>query len=203
MTALTLRNTTDLNGREEREQEYLRVIIKYDKSQVEKFPQLLSLIILELEAHPRDVLGELYMALGLGAKELGQCFTPWGVAELLAGFQDSESLHQTVDKNGFVALAEPCCGAGAMAIASMMHLRTIGINPQRQAHMSAEDISLTAVHMAFIQLALLGIPAVVYHRDTLTRETFSVWQTPWHILGGWNRKIANATKPAQADQLAH
>lgn len=36
--------------------------------------------------------------------------------------------------------------------------------------------------MAYLQLALVGIPAVVYQRDTLTMETWQHWEIPAYIM---------------------
>lgn len=202
LSAISLRNVSDHQRRKEREQEYLRIINKYEKDQIDRFPLLLSMLVNEMETHSRDVLGELYMKLELGSKDLGQCFTPWHVAELMAQLQDPRELHQAVEENGFISIGEPACGAGAMAIATVMNLSKIGINPQQEAHVTAEDINSTAVHMAYVQLTLLGIPAVVFQRNTLTGETFSAWPTPWHILGGWQSKLSRAEREPQDDQLA-
>lgn len=38
--------------------------------------------------------------------------------------------------------------------------------------------------------SLLGIPAVVVHGNTLTQEEYSRWYTPFHILHGWNSRLA-------------
>ena len=42
--------------------------------------------------------------------------------------------------------------------------------------------------MTYIQLSMLGIPAVVRHQDTLTQETMSTWYTPNYILDLWRFK---------------
>jgi len=36
--------------------------------------------------------------------------------------------------------------------------------------------------MTYLQLALAGIPAVVYHRNGLTLETWDKWETPAYIM---------------------
>ncbi|MCQ9372281.1 hypothetical protein NQ024_13740, partial [Corynebacterium sp. 35RC1] len=46
------------------------------------------------------------------------------------------------------------------------------------------------VHMTYVQLALLHIPAVVILGNSLMLEEREVWYTPAHVLGGWNRKLA-------------
>jgi hypothetical protein len=43
---------------------------------------------------------------------------------------------------------------------------------------------IRAVHMAYIQLSLLHVPAVVVHGNTLSLEEWGYWYTPAHILDG-------------------
>jgi len=47
----------------------------------------------------------------------------------------------------------------------------------------------TAVHMAYIQLSLLHIPALVVHGNSLSAETWSAWMTPAHVLGLWDIQL--------------
>jgi hypothetical protein len=43
--------------------------------------------------------------------------------------------------------------------------------------------------MAYIQLSLLGVPAVVVVGDTLRLEERARWYTPAHVVGGWTMKL--------------
>lgn len=187
--AIAYRNSVDKHDWQSREDQYLRTVGQYSKDQVNRFVEVLALFTQEMEREPRDVLGELYMSLELGSKDLGQCFTPWQVAQLMAEIADSKIVDEAIADIGYAQILEPACGAGAMALATVERLRKLGYNPQRQVHLIAEDINSTAVHMAYMQLSILGIPAVVYQRDTLTRETYSTWPTPMHVLGNWNQRL--------------
>ena len=42
--------------------------------------------------------------------------------------------------------------------------------------------------MAYLQLSLFGIPAIIVHGNSLTVEQWSVWKTPAYILGCWDSK---------------
>jgi hypothetical protein len=46
------------------------------------------------------------------------------------------------------------------------------------------------VHMAYVQLSLLGIPAVVVHGNALSLDVWGVWYTPAHVLVGWGSYYA-------------
>ena len=71
-------------------------------------------------------------------------------------------------------------------------------------HAVAQDIDLTAVHMAYIQFSLLHIPAVVIHGNSLANETRSIWRTLAHTMGRWGAKLQrleHAQAVAEATEL--
>lgn len=198
--ALTFRNAVDLNGRAEREEQYLRTARQYTREQLARFAEAFGLVTLEMEESPSDVLGRLYMHLELGNSHLGQFFSPFDIATLLAGM-NADSLTRQVEERGFAEAYEPACGASAFMVATAMEMRRLGLNPQTQLHVTAEDVSAQAVHMAYIHLSLLHVPAVIYRRNTLTMETFDAWYTPAHILGGWSRKLRRAKAVEDAQEM--
>jgi len=184
MGALALRNAVDHHGRGDREARYLQVAGKYTREQLERFGQALALVTLAMTEEPCDVLGRLYMELELGNEHLGQFYTPFDVARLVAGM-NAGPLAEQVREHGFAEFYEPACGAGAFVVASALEMQRAGLNYQRQLHVTAEDIAPEAVHMIYVHLTLLHVPALVHRRNTLTGETFETWPTPAHILGGW------------------
>ena len=56
--------------------------------------------------------------------------------------------------------------------------------------------------MAYIQFALLHIPAHVIVGDSLSQETREHWFTPAHILGGWNARLASQRQASAQPVLA-
>jgi hypothetical protein len=56
-------------------------------------------------------------------------------------------------------------------------------------HATCIDIDATAAHMAYVQLSLLHIPAIVVHGNTLSMEQWGYWLTPAHVLGFWDAKL--------------
>ena len=54
------------------------------------------------------------------------------------------------------------------------------------------DIDSKCVHMAYIQLSLYGIPAVVVHGDTLSLKTWSTWITPIYLLNNFKANEVSA-----------
>lgn len=72
-------------------------------------------------------------------------------------------------------------------------------NYQQHMHVVAQDLDEKAVHMAYVQLSLMHIPAVVIHGNTLSLEERARWYTPAHILGGWGWRLARADRADQVE----
>lgn len=188
MAGAAIRNRVDPHGFQEREDDYERMKARYTDEQMTRFAEVLALVTLELEGNPRDVLGEIYMQLEISSREQGQFFTPYSACQLMAGMQFGDAADR-LQATPFLTLYEPACGAGAMVIAATQNLKAQGVNYQQQLHVTADDLSLTAVHMSYVQFSLLGIPALVNHRNSLTLEHFDTWATPAHTLGGWSFRL--------------
>lgn len=56
------------------------------------------------------------------------------------------------------------------------------INYTMDCFVDCSDIDLRCVHMAYLQLSLAGVPAIVKHQDSLTRKLYSVWRTPAFVM---------------------
>ncbi len=188
LSALAIRNSVDLRDKAKREERYLQIAGGYNADEMNRFAEALAGVTNELSDELSDVLGRLFMVLELGSEGMGQFFTPYDVSVLMAQMQAPEMV-ELCKTQEFITVNEPTCGAGGMVIAIADALQKSGINYQKQVHVTAQDLSATAVHMTYIQLSLLGIPAVVVHGNTLTLEQMDVWYTPMHILGGWDRKL--------------
>ena len=161
---------------------------------MDRFAEALAFVALELDAQPRDVLGETYMQLGIANRDQGQFFTPYSVAQLIASMQLTDAPAQLTAR-AFLTIYEPGCGAGAMIIAMTQALAAQGIEYQTKVHVTADDISAAAVHMAYVQLSLLGVPALINRRNSLTLEHFDTWPTPTHVLGGWAQTLKRVAEP--------
>ena len=79
-----------------------------------------------------------------------------------------------------------------MIIALALELKEQGVNYQKQLHVTAVDVDAKCVHMTYLQLALLHIPAVVVHGNSLSLEEYGRWHTPAHIMNGWNYRLRRA-----------
>src|SRR3546814_13885610 len=66
-----------------------------------------------------DLMGELYMSLEIGSKDLGQFFTPYQISRLLAMLTiDRPSLERAAAQSNFIEFNEPTCAAAGRIIAA-------------------------------------------------------------------------------------
>lgn len=204
LIAISISNSVDGRCRDAREARYLEIVGRYDRPTVEMFPRIMGEITMALEAGPGDVLGSIFTALDIHNKNRGQFFTPYPVCQMMAQatLGDAKGARALMETKGFISAMEPACGAGAMVIALAEAMLAADINYQRRLHVTAVDIDSRAVHMAYIQFALLHIPAHVIVGDSLRQETREHWFTPAHILGGWSAKLASQHQASAASGLA-
>ena len=95
---------------------------------------------------------------------------------------DSDRLKEKANKDEIITINDPCCGGGGMLIAALEVLKSLGVNYARNCFMEANDVDIRCVHMTYLQLALAGVPAIVRHQNTLTRECWSVLYTPAYLF---------------------
>lgn len=186
MAALSLCNAADHGPlRAEREAQYLRTVKKYEKKYLDMFPQMLAELVLAMEDQPGDILGRIYGELRLADKWKGQFFTPDTVARCMAEVLLTGDIQAQIEAKGFITLQEPAIGGGAMVINFALALHAKGVNYQQAMLVTGIDTDIKAIYMAYIQLALLHIPAILVHGNALSMEVYSNWYTPAYILGGW------------------
>ena len=200
MAACAISNPVDLHHRAEREARYMRCIGLYEPAEQELFPEMLAALVERMEQGPDDVLGRLFSELELYNADRGQFFTPYELCKTIAALQIGDPTHMAaaIEAQGFVTVSEPACGAGAMIIAFQELMRQAGFNPQTQMHATCQDIDSRGVHMCYLHLSLLHIPAAVILGNTLAVECREVWYTPAHILGGWSRRLRLGRNPLVA-----
>lgn len=189
MMAISISNAVDLRQKDEREERFRDITKKYTSEEMNIFKQMYADLVVDLEMDPRDVLGEIFMELGLGDEWKGQFFTPHSLSKVMTSITLSkDKIQESIDNKGFVSINEDACGGGATLIAGFNHIRQLGFNPQEILLIDASDIDRKACYMTYIQLSLLGANAVVRERDGLaprTKEDTSTWYTPFYILHGW------------------
>lgn len=165
----------------------METIDRYDKSEIELFPQMLAHLIGELERHaerPVDVLGVIFHELELHNKYKGQFFTHQTICDMMGKMSLGED-DKAIAENGYLTVCEPCCGSGAMIFGFAKAMQDCKLDYQRQMTVTATDVDLKCVYMTYLQLSLYGIPAVVIHGDSISMKEWSRWYTPAYMLDGW------------------
>ena len=211
LSAISISNTVDWNNASKREAEYMEIIKRYNEEERIKLAQSLGVLINEMtqEAEnggPYDILGSVFHGLELHNKYKGQFFTPFHICKFMGELTLGDLINEKIYRENYISVCEPCVGSGALVLgfASEMHAR--GMNYQRELCVTACDIDIKCVHMAYLKLGLFGIPAKIIHGNSLTNEVWSEWYTPTYMIYGRAFKerrtiqdIANAQKVKEAE----
>ena len=188
----------------EREARYMAMVKRYGAEDWRKLAALHDVLVdllegLDVGQRPAqkqawngggDPLGELYMELELGNDRAGQFFTPWSVCLVMAKLQGLPGAQDDITAQGFCKVDDCAVGSGSLLLAMAEVAQQDGINPQTQLWFHGRDLSSNAVHMAYVNLCLRGLPGVIEHGNTISMEIFGTWITPWHYLRGWPERLA-------------
>lgn len=164
---------------EDRENEYLRIINKYEENERNLFPQILVALVNEYEKaeEPIDILGDIYEELGLTKKGSAQFFTPIEVCKVMAKLTiNKEESKKKIDEKGYINISDPSCGSGRNLYAAYSELLDSGIDSNKIL-IEGDDIDLTCCCMTYIGLSLMGANAIVNHQDTLTMKRYDTFYT--------------------------
>ena len=207
MAACAISNAVDHRYAEQRETRYMEIVKKYSDQEADIFPTLFGLVVSGMEEDPdQDFLGELYMTLELGNSHAGQFFTPYDVCVAMTKVtMEENNVRAFIDKQGYISINDPACGAGATLVSAANTLRSMGINYQQCALFIGQDIDYTVGLMCYIQLSLLGCAGYVRIGNTLTNpmtgnalfgnaKEDNIWYTPMFFADRWAtlRAIDNA-----------
>ena len=114
-------------------------------------------------------------------------FTPDDICRLMA--EMVIPFDQLSDQREPIVINEPACGSGTMVIGALWALKQKNLDYRKKCFFVARDIDIRCVWMAYIQLSLYGIPAVVIHGNTLTMEEWSRWYTPCAGIPYYERQV--------------
>ena len=151
---------------ESREKEYAQCIERLGS--VEIPAKMLAIIVEALERNPeQDFLGEMYMQLNLGNHWKGQFFTPYCVCKMMSEIT-CEDVDSHIEKQGYLSICDPACGAGATLIAAANTMKKCKHNFQNHVVFVAQDIDRITGMMCYIQLSLLGCAGYACIANTIT-----------------------------------
>lgn len=204
LLSCAIANSVDWPQRKKREERYLQTIKQYDKDTQALFPQMAGELTLALQGCAErgeytDILGETFEELGVNNNWKGQFFTPQSVSDAMAmlSLGNENDFDKHLVEKGYVSVYEPACGAGSTILGFMNAYRQIKPDaPFNKFVVHAGDIDERCVHMAYIQLSLYGVPAVIKQRNALSMELIGeTWYTPVYIIDGWEwREAANKSR---------
>lgn len=162
------------------EARYMDVVARNAKSPnyIREMPKLLGIATLALNGGSGgDFLGHVAGELGALNAHVGQFFTPFEVSKTMAMLILSD-VKGIIDAKGYVSISEPASGAGGMILAAADVIEGQGFDIGQTMFVQATDISFTAYKMTYLQLALRGIPAEVFHGNALSLEVWDSSLTP-------------------------
>lgn len=192
LSAISIRNNFD-HGPEHAnlEKRYTEIAQCYKKEYLEGFAMALGMLGKKIHdavngnAPFADWAGELYMDSGTSDDKAGQFFTPYSVSQCMARInfpKDEVRAKLGSDPNRVLTIYEPTCGAGGLIVAAIDALNEAGVNYSWNVFVDCGDNDLRCVHMTYVTLSLLGVPAVVRLGDALMMEYRQAWFTPAYLM---------------------
>lgn len=158
------------------DEEYLKIVSRYrnerpqGEREIDHFCHAFGLLMKEMAATNKELLGELYMTWEVSNKYTGQFFTPWHIAELMAKMTSPHS-----------RILDPCCGSGVMLIAAAKNMTA---EQEDESLFVGQDIDFTCVMMCALNLTFFNLNGYVILGDSLRMETRRVFQTTRSYMGG-------------------
>ena len=161
------------------ETKYMDVVERYKaknrREDITGYAEALGSLTLAVARTGDDTLGRLHMEIAPNTN-LGQFYTPYSVAQLMAkmsmGSLKEEQLEKLDNGSGYLDMSDPACGAGVMALATIDEFENQGVDPRKHLRAYLTDVDERACDMAFLNMALRGIPAVITHGNTISGEVF-------------------------------
>ena len=136
------------------EDEYISIIKRYKKEEVELFCQLFAQMVMLMDNDKTgltDCLGEFFTT-SVGRGRNGQFFTPQHVCDMMAAMTiSSEDSGKTI--------LDPCCGSGRMLLSAA--------KIARNNHFFGADIDTRCAKMTAINMCLNGLIGEVAWMDSL------------------------------------
>lgn len=210
LSAISIRNIFD-HGNEHAnlEKRYTEIAQGYKKEYLEGFATALGMLGKKIQdavngnAPFADWAGELYMESGTSNGKAGQFFTPYSVSQCMARInfpKDDVRAKLGDDPNRVFTIYEPTCGAGGIIVASIEALNEAGVNYSWNVFVDCGDIDPRCVHMTYVTLSLLGVPAVVRLGDALMMEYRQTWFTPAYLMAcpHFKKQIGRGNYPNSA-----
>jgi hypothetical protein len=151
------------------EEEYMKTIRRYDKNEIQRFPEVFAALVVEMTGDGEgmvDVLGD-YFEQYISYGHNGQFFTPQNICDMMARMQNPpQALHRIHD---------PACGSGRMLMA-MAKLN-------RFARFYGADNDRNCALMTVVNFTLNGMFGEVSWMNSLSQQWYGGWVVEPTIKG--------------------
>ena len=198
LAAIEISNAVDRSHAAERGETYKAIAEKYKPDELHRFTLMFQEVIAGMDQNAdQDFFGELYMALELGNKHIGQCFTPYDACRVMAELTALD-IRTRIAQDGWVSVNDSACGSGAILTAFANACLRQGVNYQAAVFFVAQDVSYNAGLMCYLQLSLMGCAGYVVIGDTLLHPVtaldrrglipqpdMDIWYTPFYFRDIW------------------
>lgn len=145
----------------QKERAYLELIQNY---KADRLAEAFAGLVMSLEKDPGDFLGNCFQSLGMADKDFaGQCFTPRALCLTMVGV----TLGDVKPGKERLTISDPCVGGGAIVLAAWEYLKERGFG-HKELFFWAQDKAAICHRMAYVQLALQGVPAWVIRGNSLS-----------------------------------
>jgi len=168
------------------EEEFNEIRKKLTDEQYEKYAQLFALTVEALHEKEHDFLGKIFSIGKFSNDKKAQYFTPDCVSKVNAAIMIGK---KRLPKNRVCTVIDPCCGSGSMLIAAIAEMKEKNFNYQNNAFCHGIDVDARCARMTFIQLSLLGVPAVITCGNSLSKEVFWERETIGYYLSLMNFRL--------------
>lgn len=142
---------------------------KYNDVQFGNFAKAFAVMVDALEVKREDFLGTILEEIGAANTHNGQFLTPTSVSRMMARITASQYNYTDGE---ILRLNDPACGASVLLIEGAEAMLERGVK-QCNIMIEAGDIDIRACDMSYIQLSLLGYPAIVRHQNALSMQEYS------------------------------
>lgn len=167
------------------EARYMQIVNRYpNKDTIRAYKPLLEILFDALEIGGIDFLGSVSSQLEVLDSRQGQFFTPYPLSRMMADMMLGD-VGEIIEREGYVTIGEPASGSGGMILAAADAIQRAGYDPMRHMLVQATDVSPLCYWMTFMQLTARGVPAAVFHANSLSMEVFSsAWTVHAHVFQG-------------------
>lgn len=191
LSACSYSNVFDRTNKEAREKQYLDIVKKYKKEELNYFSTALGELTMAAEiylqhGYIKDILGYIYTTGQYYKKAMGQYFTPDNISIFMTEIINGD--FKQLEKEEFISVSEPTCGSGVMVLAFAQNMLKKEINYQNSMFADAWDLDQTCALMAYVQFSIYNIPAIVTHGDSLSLKAYSKWITPMYFINDFPGK---------------